>query len=192
MNHTPLYEGRTIRITPIDVEKDAPVIADWSYAPQIVSQIREGSVNPLTIYEVSKVLENWKTASENGGHTFFFALRPSQEDRLVGFLRLAHIQWVHGAGLFSLVIGNEQDWDAFAREALGMALNYAFDELNLFRVTVRVAEDERLAVSLFQQSQFYLEVRQRQAIYRDGRFLDRLSFGMLRPEWEAFRLSEVA
>lgn len=192
MNYTPLYEGRTIRLTPIDVDKDAPVIADWSYTPQIVSQIREGTVNPMTVFEVGKVLENWKSAAENGGHTFFFALRPSQEDRLVGFLRLVNIQWVHGAGLFSLVIGNEQDWNASAREALGLALNYAFDELNLFRVTVRIAEDDRLAVNLFQRARFYLEVRQRQAIFRGGRYFDRLSFGMLRPEWEAFRFSEVA
>jgi RimJ/RimL family protein N-acetyltransferase len=192
MNHTPLYDGRTLRVTPIDVEKDAPVIAEWSYAPRIVSQIREESANPLTIFEAGKILGNWKHASEDGGHTFFFALRPKQEERLVGFLRLIHIQWVHGAGLFSLVIGNMQDWDVFAREALDLALNYAFDELNLFRVTARIAEDDHLALELFRQAQFYLEVRQRQAIFRDGRYLDRLSFGMLRPEWEAFRVQEVA
>ena len=169
MNYTPLYEGRTIRLTPIDIEKDATVIADWS-----------------------KVLENLKSASDNGGHTFFFALRPSQEERLVGFLRLVNIQWVHGAGLFSLVIGDEQDWKASANEALGLALNYAFDELNLFRVTVRIPEDDYLAVNLFRRAQFFLEVRQRQAIFRDGRYVDRLSFGLLRPEWDAYRLSEVA
>ena len=192
MNHTPLYEGRNIRLTPVDVDKDAPVIADWSCEPQIVSHIREGTVNPMTLFEVRKVLENWRNAAENSGHTFLFALRPLEEDRLVGFLRMAHVQWVHGAGFFNLVIGCDEDWKTFAREALGMALNYAFDELNLFRVTVRIAEDERLALDLFQQVKFYLEVRQRQAVYRDGRFLDRLSFGMLRPEWEAFRVLEVA
>jgi RimJ/RimL family protein N-acetyltransferase len=191
MNDTPLYEGRTIRLTPIDIEKDAPVIADWSYTPQVVSQIREGTANPMTLYEVGKVLETWRKAAEEGGHTFFFALRPSQEERLVGFLRLVNIQWVHGAGLFSLVIGDEHDWKTSAHEALGLALNYAFDELNLFRVTVRIPEDDYLAVNLFRRAQFFLEVRQRQAIFRDGHYIDRLSFGMLRPEWEAFRLAEV-
>ena len=64
--------------------------------------------------------------------------------------------------------------------------------MNLFRVTVRIPEDDTAAAGLLREAQFYLEVRQRQAIFRDGRYLDRLSFGMLRPEWEVFRSQEVA
>ncbi len=192
MNHTPLYDGRTLRMVPIDVEADALVIAVWSYAPQVVSQIREGGVNPLTVFEVSKILGNWKRSSEESGRSFVFALRPQEEDRLVGLLRVNHVQWVHGAGLLSLVIGDPQDWEAFGCEAVQLALNFSFDELNLFRVTVKIAEDETNADDALRQAQFTLEVRQRQAIFRDGRYLDRLSFGMLRPEWEVFRSQEVA
>jgi len=120
------------------------------------------------------------------------SLRPLSEERLLGLFWMTYVQWVHGAGQINLVIGDAQDWDAFASEALDLALNYAFDELNLFRVTVRIAEDDSPACNLYQQAQFYLEVRQRQAIFRDGRYIDRLTYGMLRPEWELFRSQEVA
>jgi RimJ/RimL family protein N-acetyltransferase len=94
--------------------------------------------------------------------------------------------------LVNLVIGESLAWEAHAQEALEMTLNYAFDELNLFRVTMRVNEDDMAARALLLEASFTLEVRQRQAVYRGGRYLDRLSFGMLRPEWQVFHSTEVA
>ena len=137
-------------------------------------------------------MEEWKKAVEDSGHTFVFSLRPIGEERMMGFLHIAHIQWVHGAGQFGLVIGDAADWDLYAREALRMVLLYAFEELNLFRVKARISEDHTAAYALYQEAGFYLEVRQRQAIFREGRYLDRLHFGMLRPEWDMIRSQEVA
>jgi len=188
----PLYIGKMLRLTPLVAEKDAPAAAAWTDQPAIASRLREGPANPMTVFEVRKIFEGWVKESEENGRDFVFAYRPQSDDRLLGFLRMAHVQWVHGAGLISLTIGDPADWNTYAREALEMALNYAFDELNLFRVTMRVGSDEAEVCELLDEARFTLEVRQRQAIYRGGQFLDRLSFGMLRPEWQAFRPLEVA
>jgi RimJ/RimL family protein N-acetyltransferase len=192
MNHKNMYTGSLLRLTPLDIEKDAAVVAGWTYQPDVVSQLTHSRSHPMTNVEVKKVMEEWKKNAENSGHTFVFGLRPLQDERILGLFLMTYIQWVHGAGQFNLIIGDSQDWDAFSREALDLALNYAFDELNLFRVTVRISEDDQAAYALYQQTHFYLEVRQRQAIFRDGSYIDRLSFGMLRPEWELFRSQEVA
>lgn len=191
MSGQPLYYGKTLRLTALEAEKDAPVVAGWTYEPETASRLREGTVNPMTPYEVRRILEGWIKDAEDNGRDFVFGFRPIGEERLVGFLRFAHVQWVHGAAIVNLVIGEERDWEATAREALEMALNYAFDELNLFRVTMRFSENDLAACRLVQQANFTLEVRQRQALYRSGRYVDRLSFGMLRPEWEVFRIQEV-
>ncbi|MBI4928090.1 MAG: hypothetical protein HY835_10015 [Anaerolineae bacterium] len=58
--------------------------------------------------------------------------------------------------------------------------------MNLFRVTVPVDELDDMSLSLYTAANFYLEVRQRQALFENGRYFDRLMFGMLRPEWAAF------
>jgi hypothetical protein len=55
-----------------------------------------------------------------------------------------------------------------------------------------IAEHNRLANDLFEQSRFTLEVRQRQAVYWDRRTWDKLYFGLLRPEWKMQQLAEVA
>ena len=91
-----------------------------------------------------------------------------------------------------LVIGNPEDWNLFGREAVDMALDFAFDELNLFRVSVQVSENDRSLRDMLLEANFSLEVRQRQGAYSDGRFVDLLMYGMLRPEWQVFRPAEVA
>lgn len=192
MKSKSLYSASLVALTPLDIEKDAPVVASWTYQPDVVAQMVYSRSNPMTTFEVRKVMENWKKDAENSGHTFVFGLRPLQEQRLVGLFWISYVQWIHGAGEINLMIGSSADWDAFSHEALNLALNYAFDELNLFRVGVRIAEDDQPASELYQQAHFCLEVRQRQQIFRDGRFIDQLVFGMLRSEWEISQTQEVA
>jgi RimJ/RimL family protein N-acetyltransferase len=187
-----LYAGKLLRLTPIYAEKDAPEAAQWTYQPEVAERFREGPANPMTVFEVRKVFENWVKEAEEGGRNFAFAFRPLVDERLIGFLRIAHVQWVHGAGLINLAIGSSGDWEPYAREALEMALNYAFDELNLFRVTMRVSEDDLALRELLSDANFTLEVRQRQAVFRGGQYFDRMAFGMLRPEWQVFHSMEVA
>ena len=42
------------------------------------------------------------------------------------------------------------------------------------------------ACALYSSANFYLEVRQRQAVYHQGRYWDLLHYGLLRPEWAVY------
>jgi RimJ/RimL family protein N-acetyltransferase len=137
--------------------------------------------------EVKKVFEGWMKEVEQPNRAYLFAIRQKQNSGLIGFLRIAEILWVHGAAHFDLVLGNPEDRAEFAREALQLGLLYAFEELNLFRVTAVIEEHEEISKALYTQAKFYLEVRQRQAVFHEGRYWDRLNFGMLRPEWMAYQ-----
>ena len=194
MNHIPLYDGRNIRLTPIDLEKDPQIVANWTCRFEIARRLTDNPAHLLTVFEVKKVFEGWLKEVEKGTGSYLYALRERSDDRLVGFMHIAGVAWVHGAATFDLVLGEGEDWKHFAREALEMTLRYAFDELNLFRVTARVEEHDEPAQDLYRAAQFFLEVRQRQAVFHNGRYWDRLSFGMLRPEWMTFQsqMLEVA
>ena len=192
MRSTPLYIGKTLRLTAINAEKDAPAAAVWTYQPEVAERFRDGPAVPMRPLEVRRIFEEWVKEAEDSGRNFVFAFRPCGDEDLLGFLRVAHVQWVHGAGFISMVLGSPAVWETYAAEALEMALNYAFEELNLFRVTLAVGEDEIAARSLLVESNFTLEVRQRQALYRGGKYLDHMLFGMLRPEWQVFHAMEVA
>ena len=191
MEFKSLYTGSSVRLTPLEIEKDAAVVSEWTYQPDVAVMLGHRPSTPMTVFEVRKVLEDLAKSAENSGHTFVFALRPLEEERILGLFWLSYVQWIHGAGQMNLVIGAQGDWHTHASEALTLALNYAFDELNLFRVTVRCFEEEAAAIGLYQSAHFALEVRQRQAVFRAGRYMDGLMFGLLRSEWVAAQVEEV-
>lgn len=191
MRNMPLFESNTLRLTPIDLDKDPQVIASWTYDLEIARRLREEPARPMPAFEVKKVYEQWQKEVEEN-RQFLFAIRCNSGDDVIGVFRVTYIAWVHGAAFMDLIIGDPQDWQAHAHEALDLALRYVFEELALFRVTAVVAEHDQAANNLYEQARFTLEVRQRQALYWNQRTWDKLFFGMLRPEWKMQKLAEAA
>jgi RimJ/RimL family protein N-acetyltransferase len=66
-----------------------------------------------------------------------------------------------------------------------MGLHYAFAELNLHRLAAIIPEYNLAALQLFERAGFVEEVRQRQALARDGRRWDLLGYGIFRDHREA-------
>jgi RimJ/RimL family protein N-acetyltransferase len=194
----PLFESQNLRLTPLDTEKDAQAISLWTYELDIATRLREDQpARPMAAMEVKKIYERWQKEAEESARQFLFAIRKretqgTENDGVIGVLRIMHVEWVHGAAYLDLVIGDREDWQRFAREALDLALRYAFDELSLFRVTAVIGEHNHAASSLFEQARFTLEVRQRQAVYYNRQSWDKLYFGLLRPEWKMQQLAEVS
>ena len=187
MNHRPLFEGRKLRLTPIDLEKDSPVVAQWTTDLVLARRLRfEQPARPLAVFEARKVLETWIKDNERLKNAFSYALRPLNDDSLIGMIGISGVMWVHGAAVLNLMIGNSENWSAYAQEALNLGLQYAFDELNLFRIQVQVEENDVPGCELYSSANFFLEVRQRQAVYHQGRYWDRLHYGLLRPEWAVY------
>lgn len=198
MIHTPLFESQHLRLTPLDPDKDAQLIASWTYELNTALRLREDQpARPMAAFEVKKLYERWQKESDDNRSQFLFAVRvkcepEDTEEKMIGVVRIKMIEWVHGAAYIDLILGTQQDWQQHAREVLDLALRYAFDELNLFRVTAVIAEHDEIANQLFEQANFTLEVRQRQAIYANMRAWDKLYFGLLRPEWKLQQLTGVS
>lgn len=199
MQYTPLFESEHLRLTPIDPENDAQMIASWTYALEIARRLREDQpARPMPVIEVKKVTEKWQKEAEENQKQFLFAVRKhalagnAGKEPIIGMVRIKQIEWVHGAAYLDLILGDSQDWQAYARETLDLTLRYAFDELSLFRVTVVIEEHNQAARQLYEQANFTLEVRQRQAIYWNKRTWDTLYYGMLRPEWKMLQAAEVS
>lgn len=197
MKHLPLFESQEIRLTPVDAEKDAQAIASWTNELDTAAQLRENQpTRPMAVIEIRKLTERWQKDTEESNRQFLFAIRKretqnAENDEVIGVLRIKHIEWVHGAAYLDLIIGDTDNWQRYAREALDLGLRYAFDELSLFRVTAVIAEHNQPASDLFENANFTLEVRQRQAVYWNKRAWDKLYFGLLRPEWKLQQLAGV-
>jgi RimJ/RimL family protein N-acetyltransferase len=183
---TQLFEGKTIRLGPIDHEKDPEVEARWTHDLTLMRAIDRKVALPLSVAQVKKKYEAIEKDVEESKKLFHFTIRSKEDNRMLGYARIEWIEWTHGTGNIQLVIGDPADrGKGYGSEAMQMMLRYAFTELNLYRLSAIVGEDNPGALRFFQRHGFVIEVRRRKSLLRDGQAWDLLHLGILRDEWLA-------
>jgi RimJ/RimL family protein N-acetyltransferase len=183
-----LFDGEQICFGPIDHDKDPEIESRWTHDASYLRLISLDPALPLSPERVKKRYEAIEKEQDEDKNLFYFALRMRSDDRLIGFAKLSWIEWSNGAGFAQLGIGDPKDRrQGFGTEALRMLLRFAFDELNLHRLTALIPEYNAVALHVFTKAGFVEEVRRRQSVNRDGRRWDLIYLGILQEEWHALR-----
>ncbi len=183
---TQLFEAQDIRLGPIDHEAHPEIESKWTHDSDFMRLMELKPVRPLSPALVKKEYESIEKKMEEDRNLFYFTIRAHEDDRLIGKAVIEWVDWTNGNGWVRLGIGAAEDRRrGLGSQTLGLILRYAFAELNLFRVSAMVPEYNEGAIRLLKKFGFVEEVRRRQAVQRDGRTWDLLTFGQLRSEWEA-------
>jgi RimJ/RimL family protein N-acetyltransferase len=176
-----LFEGRQIRLAALDPERDAQTAARWTHD---ADYMRLMSLDPIRPLSVERVKRNYQVLERGPDGQYHFSIRLRADDRLIGFIRLQHVGWTNGTAMLVMAIGDPADrGQGSGGEALRMVMRYAFDELNLYRLGGAMFEYNTGALRFFSRHGFVEEIRQRQAVHRDGRRWDVIWLGLLREEW---------
>jgi RimJ/RimL family protein N-acetyltransferase len=181
-----LFESERIRLVEIDHDKDAEMEARWSQDAEYMRCIRREPPRPLSIAQVKKKYEDLDKEHNEMANFFLFSVRSREDDRVVGLARILWIEWAHGNGWIRLGIGDEKDrGKGLGREVLDLLMGFAFQELNLYRLSAGVQEYNSQAIRLLERAGFVREITRRQDTLWDGRYYDQYLYGLLRREWEA-------
>ena len=182
---TQLFEAQDIRLGPIDHKSHADIESRWTHDAEFMRLMELKPVRPLSPAMVRKGYEAIEKRMEEDRNLFYFTIRLREDDRLIGKAALEWIDWTNGNSWVHLGLGSAADrCKGFGTQALRLLLRYAFAELNLYRVSAFLPEYNQGALALFRKFGFVEEVRRREALDRDGRRWDLLTFGQLRSEWE--------
>jgi RimJ/RimL family protein N-acetyltransferase len=85
---------------------------------------------------------------------------------------------------FGITLGNKAYWNkGFGTEATQLMLKHCFETLNLNRVYLRVFENNLGAIRCYEKAGFVHEGRQREAVFRGGKYLDVLMMSVLKKDW---------
>ena len=183
-NTISLYEGRLVRLGPLDHVLDPPVIARWTHDP-LWRSVWSGAARPLSTEAVRKLLEKVEKQMEETKNIFHYTIRLKPDNRLVGLARIDWIDFHNGSGVLNLGIGDAADrGHGYASDALESLLRFAFNELNLHRLAAKPAADNLAFIHMAEKAGFKEEARRREAVFHDGSYLDMLMLGLLRSEWE--------
>ena len=170
--------GEKTRLRRIERE-DIPTFVRWFSDPDV----REFLVinGPISAAEEQEWFENKLKETDSE----IFAVETADGTH-IGNIELFGINWRHRRAELGVVIGEKAYWgQGYGSDAIRTLLRFAFEEMNLHRVYLRVFEDNERGVRAYQKSGFRLEGRLKEANYRKGRYYDELVMGILGDEFSA-------
>lgn len=184
---TQLFEGKLVRLAPIDHDKDPEVESRWTHDLSFLRAMDRKLALPLSVAQVKKRYEAIEKEVDESKRLFHFTIRGREDLRYLGYVRIEGIEWTHATGSLRLGIGDPLERNhGFGSDTLVLMLRFAFSELNLYRLSALVGEDNPGALRFFIRHGFVEEVRRRKAILRDGQVWDLVHLGILRDEWQAW------
>lgn len=86
---------------------------------------------------------------------------------------------------FGIFIGNKTYWNkGYGTEATELMLKHCFETLNLNRVSLQVYENNPGAIRCYEKAGFVHEGRLRQAVFREGKYLDVFVMSVIKNDWQ--------
>lgn len=188
MERRNILRGEKVQLTALRPE-DNGVIVEWYQDAAFLRNYDSNPAFPKSEKQLGAMLEE-EQQDKNG---FTFAVRLLDSDRIIGILQLDGIAWTHRTSFVSIGIGEEADrGQGYGREAMELALDFAFNELNLHRVCLTVFSYNEVARTLYERLGFRQEGVYREHLLRDGRRHDMLLYGLLRREWDEWKAENAS
>ncbi|MEW6725097.1 MAG: GNAT family protein [Bacillota bacterium] len=143
-----MLAGDRIQIRPLD-GADIAALLLWDDDPEITEFIGKKFPNLGMVQE-------WITALSHRTRRAFAIENGNGE--LIGELELTDIQWGSGRAELVVVIGERANWGkGLGTEAVRLALRYAFEEVGLREVWLRVYRRNRRAIRCYEKCGFRKE-----------------------------------
>jgi len=180
MTLSQLLRGERVRLNALTPD-DLPTIARWREDADFMRLYDALPARPQSEAELTQ----WLEELQKDENTFAFAVRTQDSDVLVGAVELDEILWAHRVSGLGVVIGDRAHWgQGYGYEAMTLALAFAFNELNLHRITGTVFSYNARSIALMEKLGFQREGVFREFLQRDGKRYDMLLYGLLRREWK--------
>lgn len=179
-----LFQGELVRFVAAEPQLAAGLFAKWGRDSEFVRLL---DTDPARLLSVDKYKEWFEKdlVEQQKNDELFFLIRTLEEDLTIGLIGLNGIQWVHGDAWVGIGLGEREYWgEGYGTDAMRILLRYAFEELNLHRLSLSVFEYNSRAIRSYEKVGFVIEGRVRQFLNRDGRRYDMIFMGLLSDEWK--------
>jgi [ribosomal protein S5]-alanine N-acetyltransferase len=147
-------------------------------ADPLVTDALEVRFEPQTKESIVSFVE-----SMNEGNTNLLLGMFLKENKLhIGNIKVGPINWHHRTADVGLVIGERSCWGkGYATAAITLVTNYAFDELNLHKLSAGCYEGNVGSAKAFLRAGYLEQGRRISHFLYNGRYVDSLEFYKLNP-----------
>ncbi|MCX7950339.1 MAG: GNAT family N-acetyltransferase, partial [Clostridiales bacterium] len=114
------------------------------------------------------------------------------EDKLIGNVGLHNINWISRIAEIGILIGDKNYWgQGYAKEAMKLVLDYAFNMLNLHMVYLKVYGYNVSAIKCYEKVGFKFAGKLREAIEVAGEKYDVIYMDILKREFEPIYIKDI-
>ena len=184
-----MFEGKLVRLRAMTRE-DLPRCVSWINDQELARYMEFH--RPVSLEQEQK----WYEGLLSSGDDVFAIETLAAENGTAGFPRGEHIGSVglhdvhprYHHAMLGIFIGNKGYWGrGYGSEAVRLMLQYAFEQLNLHRVYLRVFAYNKRAIRAYEKCGFEHEGVLREAGYKNGQYFDVLAMGILESEYREGR-----
>jgi ribosomal-protein-alanine N-acetyltransferase len=138
------------------------------------------AVFPNTEQKMGSYFESLKNQLNN----IVLAIVDNNTGKHVGNVSLQNINWVSRNAEFAILLGDKEFWGkGYGEEAALLIVDYGFRRLNLHRIYCGTITGNKGMIKLAAKLKMKEEGLRRQAIYKNGQYLDIYEYGVLKEEY---------
>lgn len=177
-----MITGKRVRLRAIERE-DIPTFVRWLNDREVTQYLLVNS--PFSKAMEEQWFEGQLKRPSHEGQVLAIEARVGDQWLHIGNTGIHQVDAVNRTGEFGILIGEKTYWNqGFGGEATRLALQHGFDDLNLHRIFLRVYANNPRAIACYKAAGFLQEGTLREAIYKNGKYIDEIVMGILKPEWD--------
>jgi RimJ/RimL family protein N-acetyltransferase len=173
-----------IKIEPFELE-DIPRLLGWINSEEFMMQWS----GPYFSYplDASQLEDYVRSAQEKPVKRVIFRVRDLSQDRIVGHIELNNIDWRNLAASISKVLVGPEDLrgTGIGKQMVSLLLEYAFSELSLHRIDLKVFDDNYSAIRCYEENGFIKEGHLRDFRKVGSKYRSSYLMSILESEWRA-------
>ena len=155
-------------------EKDLEMIYQWKNDRELIGMIA-ASPFPEAEFEVRE----WYTRNQSDKNQILLGIYGNDETMIKGIARLMYIDWINSNTELGIFIGtHEYRGHGAGTEAVSLLVDYAFNDLRLHRVYLKVGKSNVAAVRSYTKCGFEIEGTLRDHHWLNGKFEDMVMMGI--------------
>ncbi len=174
-----LFESSRVRLRKMTKE-DADLYHTWRNDMEVMH-----STNPsLDVYPVETTREFVDQVILGSQSAKCYIMMEKRNKTPIGIISLIHIDYINRNAECIIDIGEKEYWGkGYGSEGLKLLMDYAFYEMNLHRVSLKVFSFNDRAIHLYKKMGFQEEGNSRESLFRDGKWFDIIHMGILQNEY---------
>lgn len=168
------WQGKNILLRALE-PTDAAAFYEWDKDSDM-GRFLDRVWQPVSLESQRRWTE--RAATLEPGDNFFFVIENLQQGELVGSLNTHDCDRRTGTFSYGVAVRAAHQRRGYAAEAIRMVLRYFFEELRYQKATVHVHSDNPASAALHERLGFQLEGRLRCTVFKGGKYLDDLVYGL--------------